>query len=512
MVQQSLEIRQGQSLVMTQQLRQSIELLQLSSHELQVLVENELEKNPVLTVNEESFNAESFNAESGDEKLGNEKNFNEKMRNEEISGATQAANADSLSFSDSPSLSIDKIDMNEGELWGGEEVSTLRYEGVYDGGAIGGALGSDFMQTMAERMVQKKTLHQELMTQLQNKMLGGLQLKMAEVIIDMIDASGYFPLDYQERASIMGINEADLENIIQLIHECEPTGVGARNLQECLQLQLQERELLDDVMQIILDNLPLIIETNGKKLCRLCRLKPEELLPYIAKIRECNPKPASDYEVVAPQTMIPDVMVRRGANGEWEVELNDEVLPKIAIDAKYSKQFVAKLRDKLDCKVVNEHMSNANWLLKSLQQRNATLLNVAGAIIAQQKDFFDFGIAYLHPMTLRDVAVAANCHESTVSRITTQKYMATERGTFEMKYFFTANLANANGGNNYSSRSVMHLIEQIIKREAEGKAFSDEAIAAELQSQGIEVARRTVVKYRKQLGIAPSNERKKQRK
>ncbi len=475
---QSLELRQGQSLVMTQQLRQSIELLQLSSNELQEMVAVELEKNPLLTSNEETSDA----AEKAETKL-------------------------------------DKLDMSEATLWGvgGEDAATLRFEGAYDGAYHQAGSGGDYADFMAERMVAHKTLHQELMSQLQNKPLDALQLKMAEAVIDMIDSSGYLPLDYVQRAQVMGIKVAQLEHIMRTIHECEPTGVGARNLQECLHLQLQERGLLDAVMLIVIGNLPLIAEGNAKKLCRLCGgVSERELQQYIAKIRQCNPKPASDYEIIAPQTLIPDVMVRRGANAEgetiWELELNSDILPKIAIDVRYSKQFVAGLRDKDDGKVINEHLSNANWLLKSLQQRNNTLLNVATAIVLKQKDFFDFGIAYLHPMTLRDVAVAANCHESTVSRITTQKYMATERGIFELKYFFTSNLVNSNGGGNYSSRSVMYLIEQIIKREELGQAFSDEAITTELHALGIEVARRTVVKYRQQLGIAPSNERKKQRK
>jgi RNA polymerase sigma-54 factor len=466
MTQQSLEIRQSQSLVMTQQLRQSIELLQLSANELQELVENELEKNPLLTVSEEVAEP----SEKASEKVN-----------------------------DSP------LDLDEGVLWGSNDdnlAENIRYEGAYDG-----LLNADYAQIMAERITQPKDLHQELITQIKHKSITEIELKMAQALIDMIDVSGYLPLDYESRAQAMGIDTEHLQYIVRLLHECEPTGVGARNLQECLQLQLQERGELDAIMSIILENLQLIAEGNHKKLCRLCGIEPHLLPMYIAKIKACNPKPASDYNVTTPQTLIPDVLVKRGADDAWEVELNQDILPKIAIDERYLKNQIP--HDKADGKAIGEYLSNANWLLKSLQQRYATLLNVTSEIVKRQEDFLNYGVAYLQPMTLKDIALAAGCHESTVSRITTQKYMATERGVFELKYFFNSNLVNANGGSNYSSRSVMHMIAQLIKAETKSKVLSDEAIAAELQKQGVEVARRTVVKYRKQLGIAPSNQRKK---
>jgi RNA polymerase sigma-54 factor len=457
MAQQSLEIRQSQSLVMTQQLRQSIELLQLSANELQELVASELEKNPLLTTNEETLEP------------------SEKIK-------------------DNP------LDLDEGVLWGNND-ETNRYENAYNG-----ALSYDYDDTALERITQPKNLRDELINQLQHQLPNNNLLKMAEAVIDMIDPSGYLPPDYIMRATTMGIETEHLQEIVRLIHECEPTGIGARNLQECLHLQLQERGELDKIMAIILANLPLIAENNHKKLCRLCEIEAEKLPSYLAKVKACNPKPAIDYAITTPQTLIPDVLVKRGANDAWEVELNQDILPKIAIDGHYNK---ASLRDKADGKAIGEYLSHANWLLKSLNQRYVTLLNVANEIVKRQEDFFNYGVAYLQPMTLKDIALVAGCHESTVSRITTQKYMATERGVFELKYFFNSNLVNANGGGNYSSRSVMHMIEQLIKAESKGKVLSDEAITSELQKQGVEVARRTVVKYRKQLSIAPSNIRKK---
>jgi RNA polymerase sigma-54 factor len=458
MVQQSLEIKQSQSLVMTQQLRQSIELLQLSSQELQSVIEAEMEKNPLLS---------------------------------EIEEVAEMRAAD---HDDTPLL-----DMEEGAIWGNADSSAItRHEGSGD------------YTLIEQRMTDQPTLSAVLTQQLQHCSMSLPHQKMAEAVIDMLDSAGYLPLDYTERLQAMGAHPEEIEIVIQRVQECEPTGVAARNLQECLSLQLKERGQLDAPMQQLLAHLPLIAEGNSKKLCRLCGLDPAELAHYIALIRACNPKPASDYEVTTPQTLIADVIVRRTREGGWEAELNQEILPKIMMDAQYSQRLRERIRLNEEGKAISEHVSHAQWLLKSLQQRHQTLYAVANAIVAQQGDFLEFGIAYLHPMTLKDIAIKVGCHESTVSRITTQKYMATERGIFELKYFFTSTLQNANGGSDYSSRSVMHAIEQMIKLETStGQVMSDAEITEELRKNGINVARRTVVKYRTQLGIPPSNIRKK---
>jgi RNA polymerase sigma-54 factor len=466
MVKQALEARQSQSLVMTKQLLQSIELLQLSAQELQAVVAEELEKNPFLAESEEVVSRED---------LAEEKQ---------------------------------KSEIEEADLWSGDEsfqqdnFQQNRYENA------GGSHDGDF-DFVRDNAAQQKTLHQHLFEQMQQKDLSILQLKMAELLVDMVDEAGYLPLDYVQRADNFGIDAENLLQLVKSLQECEPTGVGARNLQECLSLQLAERGELNAVMQLLLQNLALIAEGNLKKLNKICAAEEGVVLQSLQLIKSCNPKPASIYQIERSGVLIPDIFVRRDSDGKWICEINQDNLPKVMLQRPYSEAALARLKDKEEGKMLGQHMQNANWLLKMLEQRFSTLLKVGGAIIERQKDFLDFGVAYLNPMTMKQIAEIVGCHESTISRVTTQKYMSTPRGNFELKYFFSSNLVNNNGGSAYSSRSVMFMIEQIIKAEAkDGIVLSDEAIADDLRRQGIEVARRTIVKYREQMQIPPSGMRK----
>jgi RNA polymerase sigma-54 factor len=462
MVKQALEARQSQSLVMTKQLLQSIELLQLSAQELQAVIAEELEKNPFLSEAEEVITTEKQSEEQT------------------------------------------HLDADESDFWGiDDSFKQNRYEN------ISSKADADF-DLLQDSASATKTLHQHLIEQMQQKDLSVLQLKMSELLIDMVDDAGYLPLDYLSRCDNFGIDASNLEHLVKLLQECEPTGVGARNLQECLSLQLAERGLMSPPLQNMLQNLPLIAEGNIKKLSKICACSETEVREALQLIKSCNPKPASIYQIERVSNLIPDVFVRRGSDGKWVCEINQDNLPKIMLQRPYSEAALARLQGREDGKILATHLQNANWLLKMLEQRVSTLMKVANAIVEKQQDFLNFGIAYLNPMTMKQIAEIVGCHESTISRVTTQKYMATSRGNFELKYFFSSNLTNNNGGSNYSSRSVMHLIEQLIKSEAKtGIVLSDEAIAENLQGQGIEVARRTIVKYREQMQIPPSGVRKK---
>ena len=469
MAEGALELRQGQSLVMTQQLRQSIHMLQLSTSDLNEMIDEEIEKNPLL------------------------------KREEDVSEPSDERVPDSL----------EKLDADEGALWG---MDSTRYEHIRDGAHSQNYEGHSASEEMERSLSAGQSLHAALLDQLAMREMTHIERHMLIYMVDMVDGAGYLPQDGEQRAALAGIDAPHYAKMVEMIQACEPTGVGARHLRECLSLQLQERGQLTEEMEQLLQHLEWVVEGRHKQVCRACGLTPEELSAMMQQIKACNPKPASDYDVVNPQTMIPEVIVQRKGEGEWVVELNQEVLPKVLVDRDYMVRLKRGVRDKSESKIINEHLANAAWLTKALHQRSVTLIKVAVEIVRQQQDFFDYGIHYLKPMTLKDIAAKAECHESTVSRITTQKFLTCDRGVFELKYFFTSTLNNANGGSAYSSRSVMHLIRTMIEEEGSGGILSDDEIAEALNKQGIDVARRTVVKYRQQMDIPSSVHRRRSRK
>ncbi len=471
---QSLQLQQGQSLVMTQQLRSSIALLQFSTQELNHFIDAELEKNPLLKRDDGSSSEQV-----------------------DVKDSTEALATDSGSTAETLTETLDM------PVEGAED--SMRYDGVIDGKYAGQS------DDAINRVTETKTLHQDILEQLQLQIFSDIEMKITQAVVDMVDANGYLPEDIMQRADMLGVTEATLRNVISNIQQCEPTGVGARNLRECIALQLEENDELDSATQCILDNLELIASGSLTKLKKISGLDEKQIAEKMTLIKSCNPKPGSIYDNTIAQTLIPEVIVRK-RDGEWIVELNHDILPKVLIDQTYSNSLKERVRDKEDGKIINEHLANASWLVKSLHQRNTTLLNVASEIVQEQQDFFDFGIQYLKPMTLKDIAAKADCHESTVSRITTSKYMNTPRGIFELKYFFSSTLNNANGGEAYSSRSVMHLIKEITDAEKPDAILSDDAIAEQLNAQGIDVARRTVVKYRKLMNIPSSIQRRRAKK
>ncbi|TAE80139.1 MAG: RNA polymerase sigma-54 factor [Alphaproteobacteria bacterium] len=475
MVEAALELRIGQGLTMTPQLRQSIQLLQLSTIDLNRAIDEEMEKNPLLTREDEGFSddpARTLESPSSD-----------------LPDPTTA------------------LDMEGEHLWGAEaDDHAESWRDPASGHDLSSYDGQD-------HLVATRSLHEALMEQLRMSDLHGWELKAVEWMVDMLDAAGYLPHDSEARAALFGIDPTLHDKLVSYLQQCEPTGIAARSLKECLTLQLIERNLYSLPMRALLDHLDLVAQRSMKALCKVCGVELPELGQLIQLLKSCNPKPASGYDTSSiTDCVVPELMVRAMKNGGWSVELNQEVLPKIALNTQYSNHLRAQIRDRSELKAINEHMMHANWLVKAIHQRNHTLLNVALAIIELQHDFFAYGIKYLKPMTLKDIATKISCHESTVSRITTQKYLMCDRGTFELKYFFNAHVHNSNGGEDYSNRSVMHLISTIIDAESHQKILSDDAITDMLNKRGIDVARRTVVKYRQQLGIPSSIERRKNKK
>ncbi|MBV8576683.1 MAG: RNA polymerase factor sigma-54, partial [Acetobacteraceae bacterium] len=289
----------------------------------------------------------------------------------------------------------------------------------------------------------------------------------------------------------------------------DPVGLFARDLAECLGAQLAERNRLDPAMQALLDNLDLLGRRDMRRLMAVCGVDAEDLADMVAEIRTLDPKPGAGFSDLPPQPLVPDVLMRRGADGVWVLELNPETMPRVLVNQTfYARVAPRALREERS--FIAERLQTANWLVKSLQQRAQTILKVSGEIVRQQEAFFEHGVAHLRPLILRDIAEAVEMHESTVSRVTANKYIATPRGTFELKYFFTTAIAGTSG-ESHSAEAVRHRIRVLVGAEQPEYVLSDDAIVAALRREGVDIARRTVAKYREALGIPSSVQRKRER-
>jgi RNA polymerase sigma-54 factor len=334
-------------------------------------------------------------------------------------------------------------------------------------------------------------------------------LLLARLLVEELDEHGLLRAGISDLATRMGAAPGQIEAALGLVQGCEPTGVGARSLAECLALQLAERDRLDPAMRRLIENLHLLERGERRRLKALCGVDDEDFTDMLAELRALDPRPCAGFQAERAETLIPDVYLRRTAWGGWEVELNTETLPRVLVDNRYATELAAA-RGGTGSEArafVSECRANASWLVRSLDQRARTILAVATEIVRHQDRFFAEGITGLQPLTLRMVADAAGLHESTASRVTSNKYIATERGIFELKYFFS----NAVGSGGPAAEAVRHRIRNMIAAEAPENVLSDDIIVEQLQDDGIDIARRTVAKYRKALGIPSSVERRRQK-
>jgi RNA polymerase sigma-54 factor len=326
---------------------------------------------------------------------------------------------------------------------------------------------------------------------------------LAVAMVDMLDDAGYLRDDLGELAQNFGVDNEAVEQVLNKLQKFDPVGIFARDLSECLRLQLAEINRLDPVMEIMLDNLALLGKGDVNGLRKKCGADGEDFAQMLADIRRCNPKPASGFLRDESPAIVPDILVRRGKANSWLVELNSDALPKVLLNRHYATEVGGK-GDKEAKKYLSEQLANANWLLKALDQRATTILKVAEEIVKQQDMFLMHGIRFLKPLVLKDIAAAISMHESTISRVTTNKFMATPRGTLEMKYFFTSSIASGTGDNDFSSKTVQYYIKDLIDGETVDNVLSDDAIVQQLKNRKIEVARRTVTKYREAMNIPSS--------
>jgi RNA polymerase sigma-54 factor len=487
---QRLEIRQGQGLVMTPQLQQAIKLLQMSNMELQVFVEQEIERNPLLEREEGDSPAER-----------------------EADAAPVEASTLTLSEDAPPTNAAEAVDTDYDNVYGEDAASDRADEAQREAAPSSQLDGrssrqdSDDALSLEATLTRAPNLHEHLEAQLQLSCTDPRDRLIGAYLIDMIDECGYLMADLGAISQTLVVPVADIETVLRTIQSFDPTGVGARSLSECLGLQLKERNRLDPAMQALLDNLPLLAKRDMQGMLRVTGVSADDVADMIAEIRQLNPKPGLKFGSEPVQPVVPDIHVRASSNGGFHVELNTETLPRVLVNARYAATVGGK--DKDTKAYVTEQLNNANWLVRSLEQRARTILKVAAEIVRQQDGFLAHGISHLRPLNLKTIAEATSMHESTVSRVTANKYMATPRGTFELKYFFSSAIQSAEGGEAHSAETVRHRIRELIDGEIPTAVLSDDRIVEVLRGAGIDIARRTVAKYREALRIPSSVDRKK---
>jgi RNA polymerase sigma-54 factor len=477
-----LEMRQGQALVMTPQLQQAIKLLQLSNIELQEFVEAELERNPLLEREEGSAEAKPAERES------------------------QALDFDSGETQSEAPLDIAVADMAP-DLSAGDLVEAGAAP-LIDWSKASSGKSFDDLPGLEETLASTITLAEHLDAQLTEAGVSPVERLIGAALIDQLDDWGYMRGDVGEIARQLGAAESAVLRVLTLMQGFEPTGVMARDIPECLALQLQERQRLDPAMQALLQNLDLIAKSQLERLQSVCGVDREDLLDMIGELRALTPKPGAGFGAAPTQTVAPDVYVRLAPDGTWHVELNADTMPRVLMNQRYYASVAKGAVREADKQFVSACAANASWLVKSLDQRARTILKVAREIVRQQDAFFVHGVSQLRPLNLKTVAAAIEMHESTVSRVTSNKYLSCARGLFELKYFFTASINAADGGEGHSAAAVRHQIKGLIESEQPGEILSDDRIVEILLEQGVDIARRTVAKYRESLRIPSSVERK----
>ncbi len=491
-VRHRLDMRQAQSLVMTPQLQQAIKLLQLNNIELAEFVEQEIERNPLLE-------RDTGKADEAVEPVQPTETRAE-LRLDDSSGIGVAS-----SDLDAPRDDVYESGTNsDGEGGQPSGPSTGTDWSKAGSGGSGPEGGYDF----EANHTGETSLHEHLCNQLTLAGLSPVDQMIARRLVDDVDEAGYCRVDVEEVSGLLGTTLADVERVLKVCQGFEPTGVMARNLVECLGLQLIERNRLDPAMSTLLDHLDLVARHDLARLCDICGVDREDLSDMLSELRELTPRPGAGFSGEAALAVAPDVIVRELPNGTFSVELNADTLPRVIMNRAYYAEVSKVARGEKDKDFLAECAANANWLIKSLDQRARTVLKVASEIVRQQDAFFAYGIAHLRPLNLKTVADAIGMHESTVSRVTSNKFMATQRGTFELKYFFSTAIASTGTGEAHAAEAVRHRIKILIDEESAANVLSDDQIVEMLKGFGIDVARRTVAKYRESLGIPSSVQRR----
>jgi RNA polymerase sigma-54 factor len=486
-----LDLRQSQNLVMTPQLQQAIKLLQLSNMELSAFVEQEMERNPLLE-REDSDRSDG---------LDDQHSLDTQPPEPGIVDSPPGVTAE-----DTLDVDYDNTFNNDGA---GDQVDGEAF--AQWGNGAGGRHDFEGGESSLEMTLAGDiSLRDHLLAQLNVDVTDPAERLIGLHLIEMLDGAGYLIGDLGELAERLGCPPERVLAVLGKVQRFDPTGVFARSLKECLALQLAEKNRLDPAMQALLNNLEMLARRDLPGLIRVCGIDAEDLAEMIGEIKALDPKPALVFDHVVAQAITPDVLMRRGPEGGWLVELNSDTLPRVLVNTRYYTKIAAGSQSKDDKTYISERFQSANWLVKSLHQRATTILKVATEIVRQQDGFFRLGIQHLRPLVLRDIATAISMHESTVSRVTSNKYIATPRGIYELKYFFTQSIGSADGGDAHSAEAVRHRIKSLIDGEGR-EVLSDDRLVELLKADGIDIARRTVAKYREAMGIPSSVQRRREK-
>jgi RNA polymerase sigma-54 factor len=506
-----LELRQTHNLVMTPQLQQAIKLLQLSNIELASFVEAELERNPLLECAEPEETATVAGEPSGESTA--------ERREASADGATPEGEPEPTDGDDA-----EWVNLNSAEAPRSEDLDAEPQDVFPDGDALApgplkdsgwSALSqsapradTDEVSNLEAYVAEERTLRDHLAEQLMLAFADPARRLIGQHLIDMTDEAGYLRGELSALAELLGAPLELIEETLHAMQGFEPCGVFARDLRECLMLQLKEQDRCDPAMAALIENLGLLAAHDLVALKRATRVSDEDLCDMIKEVKRLNPKPGLKYGSSPTQPIVPDVLVRALPDGSFQVELNSDTLPRVLVNQSYYATVSKSTTRKEDRSYLVDCLQTANWLVKSLDQRARTILKVAQEIVRQQDAFLTYGVRYLRPLNLKTVADAISMHESTVSRVTANKYMATNRGLFELKYFFTSAIAATSAGDSHSSEAVRHRIREMIDAEPACDVLSDDKIVERLKSDGIDIARRTVAKYREALRIPSSVQRR----
>ena len=478
-----LELRQSQSLVMTPQLQQAIKLLALSNLELEGHVAEALEANPLLEIGEVSRESGEISPVEGEER-------------------DAPALMDSTGAEDAP------LDIEASALDPDAAPGDTGFEA--DWGRAADAGGGGELPDFENRGSDGPTLAEHLLGQIGAQAHDAREALVAARLVGELDEAGYFIGDVTALAAELSVPRAEVERGLALIQSLDPTGVGARSLAECLALQAKEVDRYDPCMARLIDNLEALGKGEIARLKKLCEVDDEDFADMLAELRSFDPKPGLRFGGGGESAVVPDVLVTTGEDGGWTIALNEDSLPKLVVNRGYYLELKDGCADRKAQAWLGEQLAEANWLIRALDQRAKTILKVAAEIVRRQAGFFREGVSAMRPLILRDVAEAIEMHESTVSRVTSNKFLACPRGTFEMKYFFSSGVAAADG-EGASSQAIKARIRALVDAEEAGNILSDEALVALLRAEGFDLARRTVAKYREAAGIGSSAQRRRAR-
>ncbi len=490
----SLQLRMGQHLTMTPQLQQAIKLLQLSTLDLQQEIQEALDSNPLLEVDESTPNEES------------QDNFDKQTEAAQTTGASDGTEDASPSQDE---ISTDEA-LNQQEIPDELSVDTT-WEESFSAGTSNTGLKAPIDDEYAFQGETSDSIQDHLTWQMELTPFSDTDRAIAVAIIDGIDDSGYLTVTIDDILASMGDDEIELDEVaavLKRINMFDPIGVGAQSIADCLLIQLNQfssdTPFLQQTKLIVREHIDLLANRDFRQIMRKTKLKEPQLKEVMQLIQSLNPRPGDVIAVNNEQYVVPDVSVFK-KNGRWVVELNPDTAPKIGINQQYAS--MTRSGSTTDNQFIRSHLQEAKWFIKSLESRNETLMKVSNCIVQRQNGFFEHGPEAMRPMVLNDIAEAVEMHESTISRVTTQKYMHTPRGIFELKYFFSSHVSTENGGE-CSSTAIRALIKKLVEAEIPSKPLSDSKMAELLADQGINVARRTIAKYRESLSIPPSNQRK----